>query len=276
MLCPICDSKANFKMNNSFNKEVYQCQNTNICGHLFLKEFNLVSGVCDRGDDLTNETIANIRNTRLKLFSIRNKKILTFIWDQLGLKDNARVLDYGAGDGHIMYSLREIQPNAYISCIEPHNEFAKSLNEFVNEVIKNVKEAKNKYDLIIMNEVIEHLTQPVEELKSLKKVLNPNGAIFIATPLGATHTGSYETHAYNTESHLHFFTRKSLSLCCIRSGLTPLEPESIEHPNYSYNTNDSTFNPTKKARQVLKNMIQKRYKMLPPEHICGLTFRGVN
>jgi len=132
--------------------------------------------------------------------------------------------------------------------------------------------------LIVLNEVIEHLNFPNSDLQSLNRVLKEgSAAIYIATPLGETHISSNKTGAYNTDSHLHFFTRKSLNMSLEKAGFTPLDVDDINYPIYSTYL-DTTIK--EKLKYKLKNFIlvkllkiNQRSCVLPSGHISGLAYK---
>jgi hypothetical protein len=71
-----------------------------------------------------------------------------------------------------------------------------------------------------MIEVIEHLEDPIDSMRQLRQFLSKDGQIFISTPVGKPHERA--TNAYDTPSHLHFFTEKSLNLALRKAGLTEI------------------------------------------------------
>jgi 2-polyprenyl-3-methyl-5-hydroxy-6-metoxy-1,4-benzoquinol methylase len=275
MTCPICKSVSRFKFTSNLNIPIYQCRSIK-CRHLFVENYNKNHGICERSWD-TDELIKN-RLSSLDLYGERNKKIFKAIWEKLNLKENARVLDFGSGDGYAMLCLRQIYPKVEITCIEPNMNCKKLLSEVADTVVDSVDELSGKFDLIILLEVIEHLADPIKVLKSLgKKLLDNNAGIYITTPLGETHLLSNITHAYDAPSHLHFFTRNSLNLCLVKSGLTPLDVDNKLFPIYS------TF-----AGQTTKSKFQffvdsiifykflklaERSCILPSKQISGMCYR---
>ena len=122
------------------------------------------------------------------------------------------------------------------------------------------------------------LNFPNSDLQSLNRVLKEgSAAIYIATPLGETHISSNKTGAYNTDSHLHFFTRKSLNMSLEKAGFTPLDVDDINYPIYSTYL-DTTIK--EKLKYKLKNFIlvkllkiNQRSCVLPSGHISGLAYK---
>jgi len=95
-------------------------------------------------------------------------------------------------------------------------------------------EVSEKYDLIIMIALIEHLIDPLRAMQNIRKLLKPNGFVYLDTPNVAHYSrraklllGKFPSTAskneglttYNgkpvdlhDEGHLHYFTYRSLSL----------------------------------------------------------------
>ena len=70
-----------------------------------------------------------------------------------------------------------------------------------------------KFDGIFSNDVIEHLYNPIEDLISMKKLLNPNGKMVHCS-------GCYEYAFEHTRFHLFFLTGKSLQYLSSQAGLS--------------------------------------------------------
>lgn len=277
MNCLICESESSFKFTSELGIPVYQCGDIR-CSHLFVEQSS-DTGIYDRGEDLSIEKLKQDRAYRVGRYDRRNRSIFLNIWKKLELKENANVLDFGSGDGNFIYSLKNIFPNVKVTCIEPHYIFSTLLAEVADNIVDSTNELTEKFDLIILNEVIEHLNDPVAVLKALAPLLKKNNSgFFIATPLGETHLGSNSTGAYNTNSHLHFFTRKSLNTCLIKSGLTPLDVYDINYPIYSTLLEKSIIQKIKHSiKKLIINKILKlhnRYCVLPSAHISGLCYKA--
>ncbi|MGE3609891.1 MAG: class I SAM-dependent methyltransferase [Bacteriovoracaceae bacterium] len=67
-----------------------------------------------------------------------------------------------------------------------------------------------KYDFIVLSEVIEHLRDPFEEMKSLKNILNPNGKMFIKTKF-YPQKSEFDQWFYKRDlTHIQFFNPQSM------------------------------------------------------------------
>lgn len=130
------------------------------------------------------------------------------------LNNVQKVLDYGCGTGEFVTFLNEKNLNA--KGFEPNpNAFkiAKQKNEnaFYNKLeILN----KEKFDVISLWHVLEHIPNMFEALSQIKNALNENGRIFIAVPNYESFDAKYYQEfwaAYDVPRHLWHFNQESLA-----------------------------------------------------------------
>lgn len=214
--CPICNSKSFFIFTSKHSRAIYECSNKD-CNHFFTPFYSENQGIVPREDN-----IEKISDEYLRIYYERNKKLLKLF--QSKLKNNdfpTTFLDYGAGSAHVSRTFRELLNNkARIYCLEKNSDFYNFYQKYELTYIKDLKELDKKIDFIYLIEVIEHLKDPIETMKQLSKFLNKNGLIFISTPLGTKIEN--ETNAYDTSSHIHFFSKKSFNLMLKKSGFTEI------------------------------------------------------
>ncbi|QWD92035.1 class I SAM-dependent methyltransferase [Polynucleobacter asymbioticus] len=212
-------------------KNIFCCSNT-LCEHFFTPMLEGDQGICHRPDNIEQES-----NAFLAEFNERNSLLLdlfrTFIPE---VKKPIKLLDFGAGNAHISRTFKNILKNdVVIYCLEPNPLCTDFYERYELIQVKNINAIPEKINLIYMIEVIEHLENPILVLKDLIGALEPNGKIFISTPVGAMDENS--TNAYDTASHLHFFTEKSLNLTLSKAGLTQIAykhyPEMYPIPKFS-------------------------------------------
>lgn len=87
---------------------------------------------------------------------------------------------------------------------------------------------ENKYDYIICEDVLEHLSNPEAVLKRLKKLLKDDGRVLISIPnigfIQQRVNHLFGNFSYNPaggimdETHLRFFTFKTIKELCLKSG----------------------------------------------------------
>jgi SAM-dependent methyltransferase len=131
----------------------------------------------------------------------------------LFLQHKKKILDFGSGTGKFLSLLHEngISADGY--------EYSASARRYCKKtygfkLISNLNKIKNnKYDLIIMIEVIEHLDNLEITLKKLHNKLSINGELFLTTPnrngLRALIERGYWREAQK-KFHLFLFNKTSL------------------------------------------------------------------
>lgn len=132
-----------------------------------------------------------------------------------------RILDYGCGTGNFMAVAREAGA-AFVAGIELNRnarDDAKLKGFHVAESTEGF--AGEQFDLIYLNDVIEHLRDPVATCRKLRDLLSPGGAIFLATinidGLKARLLRS-RWDMVQDPTHLYFFNAASLSALLRRAG----------------------------------------------------------
>ena len=142
-----------------------------------------------------------------------------------------RLLDVGCARGHL--SKQFIQQGWDVTGIEYNKEDAEvARQEGVNVIVGSAESALNDisglFDVIIFADVLEHLVDPVLVLQLAKKRLTPNGRIVISIP-NIAHLSvrvqllfgsfNYTDRGILDRTHLHFYTKKSLTEMISAAGL---------------------------------------------------------
>ncbi|NDP22084.1 MAG: methyltransferase [Paludibacter sp.] len=109
--------------------------------------------------------------------------------------DQINILDVGPGHGFYSHIVKSSIPNYNTIDLIDISEASllmtkrmignecRNMNYF-NEDVLNFKPTK-RYDLIILGEVIEHLDNPSEILKTVSHLLTPKGILWVTTPTNA-------------------------------------------------------------------------------------------
>ena len=142
------------------------------------------------------------------------------------VKKSDKILEIGSGHGFFIEALDQEGYN--ITGIEISKEKrrlakkitkAKILDVDINQEIPNLE----KFNVIILFHVLEHIINPIEFLKKLKTMLSKNGKIIIEVPnsddLQLGHNQKY-TEFYWQRAHIHYFNPKILKVVFKKAGLT--------------------------------------------------------
>lgn len=129
----------------------------------------------------------------------------------------ARVLDIGPGSGVVGSMLREMGIHN-LSAVELDEEARKHVAPIYNRVEENIAEfSGEKFDLILMLDVLEHMTDPFTFLKELRSYVAPGATLLISVPnvahwsirlqllFGIFH---YTDRGILDRTHFQFFTRR--------------------------------------------------------------------
>ncbi len=128
-----------------------------------------------------------------------------------------RILDIGCALG---YSLAEARDLGWEGTGLEISEHAAALSREINGVdvrvgrIGDVRFPEAGFDAIVMWDVIEHLSDPVAEVKSLLRWLKPGGLLHMVTPdvgsISSRVLGARWYH-YKPGEHVVYFNRKSMA-----------------------------------------------------------------
>ena len=163
-------------------------------------------------------------------------KTVKGVIESIALKDDIRrfesykelikgseILDFGCGKGGFLQLSKAISKKSI--GLEINNVNREYINNIGVTCIKSLSELNDdKFDLITLNHVFEHLNDPINILVDLKKYLKDDGIIIIEVP----HARDLLLETFNLESfknftlwseHLILHTRKSLETFATNSGL---------------------------------------------------------
>ncbi len=128
-----------------------------------------------------------------------------------------RILDIGAGYGHILHALGEQFPGSTRQAIEysePCVQHLKAIGVVVDSspVETVLPQQRNQFDLIVLSHVLEHLLDPEEVLRLIHDSLAPGGILYIEVP-NVSQVLGYADHQWAPrfdEPHITFFNVTTL------------------------------------------------------------------
>ena len=90
----------------------------------------------------------------------------------------------------------------------------------------------NSFDIVNYQDVIEHITDPVEELKKVSKILKPGGIVFIVTPdvegIWSKLLGRNWYH-YKPGEHVTYFSQKTIRETMKKAGFVSIDTKKTHH-----------------------------------------------
>lgn len=156
------------------------------------------------------------------------------------------VLDLGPGTGMLGRLLNQMQ-----SCTVDGVDINSAQNELASPFYRKLHLADlsqvdlpaltdgEKYDYVICADILEHLSEPEILLNQIHAVLKPSGRLLISIPnvgyaglLAHIMQGDFRYGAEGLldETHLRFFTRRSLTRLLANSGYSTIGIDALERP----------------------------------------------
>jgi SAM-dependent methyltransferase len=164
-----------------------------------------------------------------------------------------RLLDFGAGIGG--FALVAKEAGAEVWCIEQSAEARRRMTvlgltcfEDLGALLAARPDAR--FEVISSIEVVEHLADPVADLRALRQVLTPGGVLFLATPnftsLRARLQGAAWSQ-YANPTHLTYLTPVSVRRILHDAGFTSVTrlPTRVNYPSHG------------RLRRLLQHVLQR-------------------
>ncbi|MBL8182069.1 MAG: class I SAM-dependent methyltransferase [Blastocatellia bacterium] len=136
-----------------------------------------------------------------------------------GVRADSRILDVGAGGGHLLKTLKLFGFN-HLTGIDP---FAK--NEVTSKGLRilrrDLSELKGVWNLIMFHHTLEHVPDPGNALVHASKLLAPDGRILVRIPIANYAWERYGKDWFQLDPprHLYTFTERSFRMLVDNSGL---------------------------------------------------------
>jgi len=176
--CPVCQSlqaKASYVPSTEFNGKKFdylQCQN---CRTIYVSPF-------PNEDDLSKMYSSNYHGFVSKQAKSNDFDAVFKLIKQFS-KGN-QVLDYGCGNAATLYELS--QHNCRCTGVEIDKNLIENLKKEFSEIdffsVDEFKSDNRKFDVIIVSNVLAHLSKPNDLLKQLNAQLSENGIIIVKGP----------------------------------------------------------------------------------------------
>ena len=171
----------------------------------------------------------------------RVKRILNVLLSQGISPGDASVLDIGSG---LCVFLGELKKHGcYCVCIDPDAISTKHAieNAHIDKAhtgTLNNFQSSNRFHLITLNKVLEHVKDPLSILLEAKRFLRRKGLIYVELPDGdgALKNGSFIDRQEFYIEHFTIFNSDSIRYLADQAGLKCLGIEKIHEPSNKYTT----------------------------------------
>ena len=209
---------------------ILRCSN---CGHLFIKPVPLVS--------LNDRTMVSIDDAEFggSHFLKKLQKIFVIEKEIKKVKkclsaDQPALLDLGCGTGWTTAIWRD--HGFRVTGLEPSESRRKIAQErhrleVSDKHIENFT-ADQRFDVVVMRHLLEHIEDPNKVLAQIKSFLKPDGILLIIIP-NINCIGRYifkENWEWILPWHLHFYTPKTLEKLLVKSGYRKIEIYQMPSP----------------------------------------------
>lgn len=148
---------------------------------------------------------------------------LQFLYPLIGLrfKKNSKILDVGCGSGAWLERLNELGYNSLYGIDKFAPDYASKKFHFIQGDIF-CAENVGGYDLITLHHSFEHMEDPLDILREIRKLLAADGRAIIRIPvMGQAAWKQYGTDWYQIDAprHLYLYSEKAIKHMCGKAGL---------------------------------------------------------
>ncbi len=205
---------------------VHRCTSCKLCyTHPFPSE-QLLAKIYSDEYWLTEERGQKVSVKTKGLVQLFNKMRLAYMVRPLvkRLASGSKILEVGCGSGLLAVYLKECGYDIEVTdidrslIVEIENAFG--LKGYCGEITDI--EIEKQYDAVILNNVVEHLTDPVAVLRRVNELVKADGLVFIEVP----NIESFQFKLFNNRwfplqlpEHLYHFTPASLNMVVQQAGL---------------------------------------------------------
>ena len=231
--CPLCGSK---RFKNYLVMSDYRLAKCLLCNMVWdnkpLKALKLIYGENYFINDNPKGGYANYfegMNTNKKTFYERIKRIN----DKISAR--GRMLDVGCALGDSLVEAKKLGWKDLYGIEVSEYAYKKAISRGLKVkkgTLKNVKFPDNYFDIVTLQDVIEHVNDTKEEVKEIYRILKPEGLVFIVTPdvdgFWAKLLGKYWYH-YKKGEHIMYFSQKTLKVLLKNAGYKKIETGKTYH-----------------------------------------------
>ena len=176
--CYLCGEKsfdlAEGKVRDIPDMPILKCKN---CGLIFLENFDHIDSTFYEDSRMRSNDLKKDWKSHVNEGSKDDSRRVKWIGP---IAKNKSLLDFGCDVGGFLLKIREFTSDC--AGVEKDRSFANILRKLGITIHPDIKDLKNKFDIITLFHVLEHLKDPKAILKKLSEYLNPSGSIIIETP----------------------------------------------------------------------------------------------
>jgi SAM-dependent methyltransferase len=137
-----------------------------------------------------------------------------------------KVLEIGCAKGDL---IKRISKSSITKCIEPSKESEIAESRGIEVLSKNISKITEDFDIILIFMVLEHVSDPIDELTEIRKKLRKGGFLILEVPNTPDPNGLGEPVLQGVFNNVHtfHFSRDSLKRIALKAGFRKLHMEYI-------------------------------------------------
>jgi 2-polyprenyl-3-methyl-5-hydroxy-6-metoxy-1,4-benzoquinol methylase len=193
--------------------------------------------------------------------------------------EGKRVLDVGFGRAHFLWSLQSLGANVHgVELDDGAISIARELG--IANVRKGTIEqcaSDEPYDLIALNDLVEHPLEPLKLLRGCAELLAPGGLLPIRTPNGAAARDTADPVTFRVDlEHMQYLTPEACSMMAGVLGLQIAHLETYGYPDLakidrprSPNGRSSAVRRAARSMPVLARTVRRLREWTAPDERLG-------
>lgn len=154
-------------------------------------------------------TTANLKTQTLRAEDMQ-------LFTQRNIGETKRFLDVGASAGLLMEAFQRSDGSEVVG-VEPGDSYRKFAQDKSLKLYTSLadmqKAGEEKFDVVSMSHVLEHISNPKEYLMSLRELLNENGHLLLQVPNVSWHDSFEVAHLSSFSPHTLRETVQSVGYC---------------------------------------------------------------
>ena len=228
--CPVCNSNNITLLTELYLQHKFSFFSTSVCGDCIFTFRSVSPGlewfkkcwkiIAVDEPDVFNQEVEQIRKNRyLQYFQAVTRHI----------NPSGLFLDIGAAYGT---GAKIFQDGGFeVEVVEPEdnkrNYIEKVLGiKIAERTVEDLVKRKKSYDAVVMANCLEHVDNPINALSNIRKILNPNGVLYIDVPT-LWNFVTWSDALFLT--HKSYFVEENLKFILSKIGFEVLEQISVVH-----------------------------------------------
>ena len=180
-------------------------------------------------------------------------------------KEKANVLDFGGAWGELAQYLSNRNPNWKVSVLDPnekcnHTALEKNLKVIKASSVDFYEKIDEKYDVVIMNHIAEHIYNLEETMCYLKKILSDDGTVFFEIPNVENYLSSIAPpYMYLTYEHVVHMSKEDVINLAELTGYSIYNIKEYYKKVSNYPSICAILKPNKTSRHIVEKSDTEQY-----------------